>query len=40
MRDVQRLSPSGRVKSQANGGRKILPHINMGEEIVYAYVKA
>ena len=28
MEDVQRLSPWGRVKPQANGGRKILPHTN------------
>lgn len=36
MRNVQRLSPCGRVKSQANGERKIRPLMFKGEQIVYA----
>ena len=36
MGKLQRLSPSGRVKPQANGGRKIRPLRNKGEQIVYA----
>ena len=35
MVDVQRLSPDGRVKPQANGGRKIpaLTHNNMRKDV-------
>ena len=37
---VQRLSPWGRVKPQANGGRKI-PHLyGRDEDMVLSYVKA
>jgi hypothetical protein len=36
MRKLQRLSPDGRVKPQANGGRKIRLLRNKDEQIVYA----
>ena len=39
--DPQRLSPWGRVKPQAEGGRKMLPCNKRitGEDIVYAGIK-
>lgn len=36
MGDLQRLSPGGGVKPQANGGRKMLLRINTDEDIVCA----
>ena len=36
MENSQRLSPEGRVKPQANGGRKIRLLINKDEQLVYA----
>ena len=40
MVNVQRLSPYGRVKPQAYGGRKIQPLRNKGDQIIYSHVKA
>ena len=39
MGNVQRLSPCGRVKPQANGGRKMQPLFRQGEDIIYSYMK-
>ena len=36
MENFQRLSPNGRVKPQADGGRKIRLLRNKDEQIVYA----
>ena len=44
MKNPQRLSPYGRVKPQANGGRKMSLYSNckkrVDEHIVYSHVKA